>query len=306
MEKLKYYLLAIIACLGWGSAFAFIKLTLQYAPTFQLSGMRFMLSGLILLPFLLFQKPDWRILIKEWKFVLLFSFFQIFIQYSLYFAGIDLVPASIAAIVVGLSPLIVFIMAHYAFHNDRFTPRKIFSIILGLSGVIILTLNKGDFDTTNPYYIWGIIMVFLSVTVNCSVNIIVAKNARPISAMLLTGASNFIGGVMLYIFALFVENTTPFSEFDAVFWWLLLVLAIISSLGFSIWFYLLKVPVLRVSEVNIWKFIIPVFGAILSWLIFPDDKPNLISIIGIISITLAILILQWPSKHKEGIVVEKK
>lgn len=296
MENIKYYLLAILACLGWGSAFTFIKLTLDYAPTFQLSGMRFILSGIILLPLLLGKKENWSILLKEWRFILLFSFFQIFVQYSLYFTGVNLIPVSVAAIVVGSSPLVVFVMAHYAFHNDKFTLNKVISIGLGFMGVIAMTLNNGEFTSTNPYYIWGIIFVMISVLVNSSVNIVVAKNTRPISPIMLTAVSSFLGGIMLLSFSFIVEKPLDIRGFDPIFWVYLLALSIISSLGFSVWFYLLKVPTLKVSEINIWKFIVPVFGAILGWVLFPDDTPNLLSIIGIVSITLAIIILQFPSK----------
>ena len=301
MEKYKYHLLAILACLGWGSAFAFIKMTLEYAPTFQLSGMRFILAGIILLPFLFKKSENWKALLSEWKFILLFSFFQIFLQYSLYFEGISLIPASAAAIVVGSSPLVVFVMAHFAFHNDKFTISKIISVALGMLGVVIMTLNGGSFEGNSEYYLWGITLVLLSVIVNSSVNIIVVKNTRPISAIMLTAVSNFIGGVMLYIFSAFVEDMTPLNEFVPEFWINLLVLAIISSLGFSIWFYLLKIPTLKVSEINIWKFIIPVFGAVFSWIIFTDDNPDTLSIFGIISIALSILILQIPNiKNKKN------
>ncbi len=296
MEKLKYYLLAIIACLAWGCAFAFIKITLEYAPTFQLSGLRFMLAGIILLPFLFGKNENWGVLLKEWKFVLLFSFFQIFTQYALYFAGIDLVPASVAAIIVGASPLVVFILAHIFMHNDRFTPTKVLSVIMGTAGIVTMTLKTGDFAMTNPYYLLGIALVLTSVTVNSSVNIIVAKNSRPISPIMLTAVSNFMGGVMLYACSFFETSRVPETMLPPVFWGYLLVLAIISSMGFSIWFYLLKVPILKVSEINIWKFVIPVFGAILSWIILPNDHPDFMSIIGIVLISIAIIILQVPSR----------
>lgn len=298
MDKLKYYLLAVLACLGWGSAFVLIKLLLDSAPTFQLSGMRFILSGLILLPFLLKKSENWRVLITEWKFILLFSFFQIFLQYALYFEGINIVPSSVAAIIVGSSPLMIFVLAHFAFHNDKFTLTKIISVALGVTGIVVMSLKNGELTNSNPYYLLGISFVFLSVLVNSTVNIIVAKNSRPISATMLTAVSNFLGGVMLYLCSIFTEEMVPMSNFEPIFWVYLFALAVISSMGFSIWFYLLKVPSLKVSEINIWKFIIPVFGAVLSWIVFANDNPDLLSIIGIVSITLAILILQVPSLRK--------
>lgn len=298
MDKFKYNILAILACLGWGSAFVFIKLGLSYAPTFQLSGMRFILAGLILLPILFRKSENWGVILKEWKFILQFAFFQVFIQYSLYFSGVNLVPASVAAIIVGASPLIIFVMAHFSFKNDKFTTQKTISVVLGVLGVVAISLNNIDYTLSNPYYLVGVALILTSATINSAVNIIVVKNVRPVSPIMLTAVSNFIGGVMLYIVSMFVEERVPMSYFDTSFWLILLALSIVSSAGFSIWFYLLKLPNMKVSQLNIWKFIIPVFGAILSWIVFQNDTPNYMSIIGIVSITFAILILQIPKKEK--------
>ena len=301
MDKLKYHILAILACLGWGSAFAFIKLGLEYAPTFQLSGMRFMLAGIILLPFLLKKDENWSILLKEWKFILLFSIFQVFGQYAFYFSGMNLVPASVAAIIVGASPLVVFVLAHFFLKNDKFTPSKMISVALGVLGVVVMSLKNSDSSGSNPYYLLGVIFIISSVTINSAVNIVVAKNSRPISPIMLTAVSNFLGGVMLFTVSPFTEEMVSLSEFDTRFWFILLALAVISSAGFSIWFYLLKLPNMKVSEINIWKFITPVFGVILSWIVFADDNPDTLSIIGIISITTAIIVLQVGSfKQKKA------
>jgi drug/metabolite transporter (DMT)-like permease len=42
---------AIIACLLWSTAYSAIKLGLQYDKPFHFEGIRFMISGLIVLPF---------------------------------------------------------------------------------------------------------------------------------------------------------------------------------------------------------------------------------------------------------------
>ncbi|MGL4805905.1 MAG: EamA family transporter, partial [Bacteroidales bacterium] len=124
-------------------------------------------------------------------------------------------------------------------------------------------------------------------------NIMVVKHQKPISPILLTSFANFTGGVMLLITGLFLEKlpqqTLPFEFYAALIW-----LAIIPAAGFSIWYTLLQKPGVKVSELNIWKFIIPVTGCILSWIILPDEKPDMESVIGILSITLALQVFQMP------------
>ncbi|MDO9615807.1 MAG: hypothetical protein Q7J86_14945, partial [Bacteroidota bacterium] len=46
---------------------------------------------------------------------------------------------------------------------------------------------------------------------------------------------------------------------------------------------------------SIWKFLIPVAGAILSWLLLPDESPDFVSVSGMILIASSLLILNLPN-----------
>jgi drug/metabolite transporter (DMT)-like permease len=69
--------------------------------------------------------------------------------------------------------------------------------------------------------------------------------------------------------------------------------------AFSIWYKLLQRPGVKVSELNLWKFINPVTGAVLSWLLIPDENPELLTISGMVIITLSLII--YYSSTKESI-----
>ena len=62
-----------------------------------------------------------------------------------------------------------------------------------------------------------------------------------------------------------------------------------SAFTFSRWYVLLKRPEVKVSELNLWKFILPVFGAILSWIIVPGEKPEWVTITGMIIISSSLI-----------------
>jgi drug/metabolite transporter (DMT)-like permease len=70
----------------------------------------------------------------------------------------------------------------------------------------------------------------------------------------------------------------------------LLWLSFVSAFAFSLWYRLLQRPHVKVSELNMWKFIIPVVGAILSWMLAPGEKPELPTIAGMIIITVSLLL----------------
>lgn len=287
---------AILACLLWGSAFAGAKIGFQYADPIYLSGLRFTLAGILLMPVLWIKGVRLAPALRHWRFMLLFAFMQTYLQYGLFFLGLDKVPGTTAAIIIGGGPLFVAIMAHLTLNNDKMTLRKIIAILLGLSGVVFISLAKGQLTSDNPSFYPGVGLLLLSNLVGGYTNIMVVKKKQyNISPIALTSFANFTGGLMLLLTSFLVEKPA-LKWYPAEFYLALLWLAFIPAAGFSLWYGLLQRPGVKVSELNVWKFVVPVSGCILSWLLLPDEKPDLSSIIGILIITLALQILQLPER----------
>ena len=194
---------AILACVFWGSAFAGDKIGFQYADPIFLSGLRFMLAGLLLVPVMIFTKVDILKELKQWRFILLFAFIQTFLQYGLFFMGLNRVPGAISSIIIGAGPLFVAIMAHLMLSNDRMSIRKMLSIGLGFSGIIFISLSKGGFATGNSSFYTGVALLVLSNITGSFTNImIVKKKGEKISPVALTSFANFTGGVLLFLTSL--------------------------------------------------------------------------------------------------------
>ncbi|MGL4331536.1 MAG: DMT family transporter [Bacteroidales bacterium] len=288
---------AIFACVLWGSAFVGAKIGFEFMPPVLLSGLRFTLAGLLLLPLLLHKKvPIVETIKTNWRFMTLFAFAQTFLQYGLFFMGLNKVSASTSAIIIGAGPLFVAVMAHLTMKNDRMTLRKIIAIALGISGVVFISLKKGSIASGNSQFYVGVALLLSSNLIGGYTNIMVAKYKRKLSPILLTSFANFCGGVMLIVAGSLTEEypkqMLPPEFFAALVW-----LAIIPAAGFSIWYTLLQKPGVKVSELNMWKFIIPVTGCVLSWILLPGETPDVASVTGILIITLALQTLQMPQRY---------
>ena len=288
---------AILACLLWGSAFAGAKIGFQYADPIYLSGIRFTLAGMLLMPVMWIKNVNLSAALKHWRFMLLFAFTQTFLQYGIFFMGLNNVPGATAAIIIGAGPLFIAIMAHLFLADDKMTIRKIIAIILGLSGVVFISLAKGELTSNDPSFYAGVGLLLLSNLIGGYTNIMVVKRKSDnISPIALTAFANFTGGIMLLITSFFVEKP-EFKLYPAEFYFALLWLAFIPAAAFSIWYSLLQQPNVKVSELNLWKFVIPVSGCLLSWLLVTGEKPDVPSVLGIIIITLALQTLQLPDKY---------
>ncbi len=295
-DSAAYCVLAIVATTLWGSAFAGAKIGFEYMPPMMLSGFRFMLAGVLLLPLALLSRVDWRAEMKHLRFMLLFGLVQTFLQYGLFYMGLNLVPSAIASVIIGAGPLFVALMAHFTMRGDRLSARTVIAVVLGVAGVAVTSLSGADLAQGGTLIYEGIALLLASNLVGSYTNIMVAKKGGAISSVVLTMVANFAGGALLLFVSLFVEPldalhaALPMEFYLALVW-----LAIIPAAGFSIWYYLLSLPGVKVSELNIWKFLIPIVGVLLSWWLLPGESPTAGTVAGIIIISSSVVVLQFPT-----------
>ena len=251
------------------------------------AGIRFMAAGLILLPFCGKPAAVIRTVKAHIHTILTVSLFQTFLLYSLFNTGMTLVQGAMGAIVVGASPLFSAIIAHFMMDDDVMTFSKMARILIGLMGVIIISISRQPWTAGGLKELMGIGLLIGGCISSALGNIHVARGIQ-MNPLILNSTQILIGGCSLFIVSLVVEGFPSF-RYPPVFYLALAWMAMISAVAFSIWFHLLKKPGVKVSELNLWKFIIPVFGALFSWMLLPGESPDLISITGMVCVAVSVL-----------------
>jgi drug/metabolite transporter (DMT)-like permease len=290
--------LAIVACWLWSTAFVGVKIGLEYHTPLQFAGIRFFISGVLI--FFYFGKPKelFTQLKANLKFILLLSLIQIFAQYALFYSGINLVPSSLAAMIIGSQPLFIAVVAHFSFHNDKMNLLKTGSILIGVLGIAIITLGRSKVEMKGELELLGIGLLLLNNLISGYSNVIISKRSGGISPVVLSSTSLMIGGLMLSLVSIPVEGI-HLGPFPPKYWYALAWLSFLSAAAITIWYSLLKRPGVKVSILNVWKFLIPVSGAALSWMIMTDEKPDLISIMGMAVIAISLLALNYANRREQ-------
>jgi drug/metabolite transporter (DMT)-like permease len=291
---------AIIACLLWSTAYAGIKIGLQYDTPFHFAGIRFIISGLMILPFTV--KPALYIkMIKEhWRIVCWVTLLQTLCNYILFYQGLYIVPGALAAVIVGSQPLVTAVVAALMNKGELLTKRKIITIVCGISGVILISAGRQAFKVASTVEILGVLMILGANISTATSNVLVSLRSKGINPFVLSSASLFAGGVIIYILSLLFETRSIVPKPEE-YWIDLVWLSFMSAYAFSLWYKLLQRPNVKVSELNLWKFIIPVVGAILSWLLVPGEKPEWLTITGMVIITTSLIgFFKRNGKHHLG------
>ena len=279
---------AIIACLLWSTAYAGIKIGLQYDTPFHFAGIRFIISGLMILPFTVRPALYFKMLKEHWRIVVWVTLLQTLCNYILFYQGLNIVPGALAAVIVGSQPLVTAVIAALMNKSERLTKGKIITIVLGISGVIFISAGRQAFKVASTLEILGVLMILGANIATSTSNVMVSLRSKGINPFVLSSASLFTGGIIIFILSLLVE-TAPAMPKPGEYWIDLIWLSFMSAFAFSLWYKLLQRPNVKVSELNLWKFIIPVVGAVLSWILVPGEKPEWLTIIGMMIITSSLI-----------------
>ena len=154
---------------------------------------------------------------------------------------------------------------------------------------MLISVSRKPSVDPGKMQVLGIVLLLIAAVSESLLQIVLKKNTVPYDPMKLNSAQIFIGGATLFIISIPAEGMMNFN-LPGTFYISLLWLSLVSAIGFSIWYGLIQNPRMRVSDLNMLKFLNPVLGAVLSWIVMANDSPDLYSVIGMLIISAAVLL----------------
>ena len=259
---------ALTAAIAWGWAYPLIKLGFEeFGITSQMTGskmlfagIRFMISGLIILAIARSNKKNFQVRsLSGWWYVLLFALLNTTIHYACFYIGLSNSHGSRAAILNSLGVFVLVLLACLFFKTDKLNSRKIIGCIMGFSG--ILALNLGD-ESSEQFTWLGDGMIILNALCSAFAGLMTRGVSKRVDIFVGTGYSLAIGGALLILPGILMNGTLPQITGTGLLYLSLLIC--ISTLGFALYNKLLSCN--PVGKVAIFNSLIPAVGAITSCL----------------------------------------
>ncbi len=263
------FFLAMLCCFLWGSATPAIKtgyriFSINPDDTWAIilfAGLRFFLAGLLVIIFQSlmekkFIKPEKKAFPSIFKLCLA----QTVVQYYCYYVGLAHTSGVTGTILSGAGGFCSIILACLVFRQEKFTSNKIIGVLMGLFGIIIMNISFSG-KTTIHFSFMGEGLILLAQISYALSGILVKKYSKDFSVVMLSGYQFILGGLIMIASALAagarIDMNVGFSSYV-----LLLYMALISAVAYSLWGVLLKYN--PVSRVTIFHFMVPLFGVLLS------------------------------------------
>lgn len=223
------------------------------------AGIRFFLAGILAIIFgsllqknVLFPKKD------SWGMVCKLSIFQTVLQYFFFYMGLAHSSGVKSSIINGMSTFFAILMASLVRKQEKLTTNKMVGCVLGAAGVILVSLAGGDIGTGFVLNGEGFILI-ASVSYAIS-SVLIKEYSLRENPVTLSGYQFIIGGFVMMLIGGIAGGSLHMTSFAGI--PLIIYMALISSVAYSIWGVLLKYN--PVSSVTIYGFTNPIFGAILS------------------------------------------
>ncbi|CDM70215.1 Exported membrane protein [Clostridium bornimense] len=261
-------LLATLCCFLWGSAYPCIKIgyKLFNIPTdditskFVFAGVRFFLAGLIVLAIsLVLKKNIFSFNKKEMLEITFLGLGQTSLQYIFFYVGMTFTTGITGSIITGSGTFFSIILAHFIYKNDKINRNKVVGCIVGFAGVVLANLNNGSL-LKSSFSFKGEGLIMLAALSLSIFSIYGKKITQKLDAFIVTGYQLSIGGLALIILGYGLGGKLVGFNIKSTL--LLIYMALLSSVAFSIWTILLKYN--KVAFISMFNFLVPVFGAILS------------------------------------------
>jgi len=251
------------------------------------AGIRFLLAGILTIIFgSILQKKVLFPQKTSWKMVCTLSVFQTVLQYFFFYIGLAHASGVKSSIINGMTTFFAILLACLVRKQEKLSFDKLLGCILGTAGVIIVSLSSGGVEAGFSFKGEGFILI-AAVSYAIS-SVLIKEYSVKENPVTLSGYQFLIGGLVMIAIGFAAGGRIHMTTLVGII--LIVYMALISSVAYSIWGILLKYN--PVSSVTIYGFSNPIFGALLSAFFLSEwDKLNLRYVIALALVSLGIYVV---------------
>jgi drug/metabolite transporter (DMT)-like permease len=261
----------------WGASFLFIRIGVEQLSTFQLVFYRTAIAAVGLGAVAWYRGkaiPRDRASIRD---LLLLGIVNTVLPFALITWGEKTIESGLASVLQATAALFGAIVAHFAFHDERLSTRKVIGLAVGFLGVVVLASRSVDEDiaASGSLHLLGQLAVVVAsfcyaiggvhsrrAIQNRLDPIIAAGGAMTVTAV--------ITGAIAYLLPLFGGPApAPLGALTSRVLWSILALGTVNTFLAYLIFYSI-IETLGVARVSMCTYVIPVVGLILGALVLGE------------------------------------
>jgi drug/metabolite transporter (DMT)-like permease len=264
------------------------KFLAPYMNPIQITFSRFLIGGMVLLPFALLRlnKKQIKLSLKDFFHCGLLGLINIVISMGLIQLGLVYTNASVCAVLFSVNPLFVVLFAKFLL-GEKITINKIVGLILGVLGVIILFIDSIYQKTST---LLGLILILSSAMFFALYTVMGKKVINNRIDSLITTTFSFLIGSMLLMPVQILLRISFFPNVSNIVPQLLYMSIVVTGIAYVLYFKGLSR--LEAGAGSMLYFAKPAIASILAILLL-NEHPGVNLFIGIVIIAMGIFLSQF-------------
>jgi drug/metabolite transporter (DMT)-like permease len=207
--KTKIWIALLAVYLVWGSTYLVIRFAVETLPPFLSAGLRFLVSGLILLAWR-YAAGDALPTLRQWRSAAIVGSLLLLGGNGLVCWAEQTVPSGVAALMIGAVPMFLVVADALRPKGAKPTGRVVTGLVMGFCGIYLL-VGPSDFSLGLQWDVLGVVAL-LSAGPLWAIGSVYSKTADlPNSGLMTTGAEMLTGGFSLMIASGLSDEWTGFS-----------------------------------------------------------------------------------------------
>lgn len=292
-SNFKSHLLCFLTILIWSTLEVSGKLLSDDVTPYAITAWRFLIGGLLLLPFALktsseHEKPGFKGILH----LGFLGFFNVclsmlILQLSVYYGK-----ASVSAIILSINPLFVAIFAGLIL-KEKLDKTDVIALIVGILGILVLVLGEVEMDDSKYRNLPLGVVLAITAALTFGLYTVLTKSAVQRYGNIRANAISFLlGSASLFAYNFITGKDALISLSLSNFAVAAYMGLCVTGIAYLLYFEGMKN--IGASKASMYFFLKPMFATLLAWLLLKESLHG-IQIVAVMLIVLAMLIPRFSS-----------
>jgi len=258
------------AIIIWSSLEITGKLVGTRIDPFTLTAWRFVIGGLVLLPFAIRQAKQNRLSIKQSSILRIGSLgilnvcvSMLLLQLSIFYGK-----ASLTAVIVSMNPLFVSVFAMLLI-NEKLSKAQIVSLVLGVIGLLVIVFSESDMHSSQYRNLSLGVALAIAASLTFGIYTVLTKRAVVSYGNMLTNSVSFLcGGVILLYINMIIGKQVVFDLNPRNIMFMAYLGLVITGLAYLLYFEGMKV--ITAANASSYFFLKPAIASLLAYFILAE------------------------------------
>ncbi|HSB06756.1 MAG TPA: DMT family transporter [Thermodesulfobacteriota bacterium] len=248
----------------WGANIGIVKSAFQDIHPVLFAALRFTISGVLMLLFVLWREKDLRIRSQDWRLIFMVGGLGIGIYQIFWSLGLQWTTATNSALIFTIQPLLGAVYVDLT-KKEPVSKQRYLGMLLALGGVILVILKPTLQFRFSTETVWGDLLTLMAAVCSAIFFTVWPKPLlRVYSPVRLMGYCMLIGSIILWVAVPFSGKLMPFDQIGEKAWWpLIYAIVFAGMLGHTFWYE--GVGRIGATKTLIYLYFIPIWAAVFNY-----------------------------------------